>query len=1288
MLPLNVSTFPLVGRSLIEASAGTGKTYTISALYNRIITGHNSQRLGCDKILLVTFTEAATEELRGRIRQRIQDSFTDVLRLLNQQPAKDKHLAQYINEIVLQRLEQNTKKKSTEEEKDNVGKAVVDKAEIERKLLQELKNWLQTNLNLMDESSIFTIHGFCGKMLKRFAFDSGVMFSAELTLDSDSYLIQACEDIWRKVAYSLDFQQSKQLLSVHKSPDSLFQTVRSRINRSDITILPVGTQQPFTSLWQALAEEFKQTQAIAQNTAGNDIFDLIQSSSLDKRSYSKKHLPNWIEQVYEYLAQDNIGNLPESAERLTPNRMAERSRDGVLPEHPLFDALAKLCQLKQDLKSILNNAWLEDIKERYFEILEQAGILTADDLLRLLSQALDSDFGEVLADQIRTLYPVAMIDEFQDTDPIQYGIFNKIYPLNNSDTDSSADLESDSDSDLDSDLDITTDNQTNQHALIMIGDPKQAIYAFRGADIFTYIKAKRELAGTQRFTLDTNWRSHSKLIAAVNAVFTGHAAPFVFNADIPFVEVKASGSRDTNAFKINGEETAPLQFWLSGGESNRYQAQQDSAKECAAQISQLLTGNASLGEDKVQAKDIAILVRTAKQAQKIRNALNEQHISSVFLTRDSVFKTQEAQDLLRWLHSVAHPNDERALRSALISITQNYSAGEIDQLLNDENQWEEALATQQGYLNLWLKRGIMAAIMSWLEAQDLAVKLRKTTDGERRLTNLMHLGDLLQQRSRKLRGHEALLRWFTEQVLGDDNSGEDAQLRLESDANLVSIITIHKSKGLQYPLVFLPFLWDDSAKRHNHEDVIYFDNTDSKVKLHLDPGKDEKALAEQAKLAENLRLLYVALTRAEQGCFIWLKDAVDGRTKKQKKSNIANTALGYLLNIDEDPNWQELSTRLAAHAISVGAAPEWQDSSSQPEETIAAPTLTAAYIEPKAWDNWRVSSYSQLAQRAATATTAINHSIEVEAEPLAELKDDEGPQLSSPLNDYSSDSTADASSQSLQGLEFDPEHIALTFVKGANAGTCLHDIFENWDFHEQEKLPELIGSKLTYYGINYTEEQLPEMADWFNAMVKTPLQDDFNNQFSLQQLEYEKRLDEMEFFLPIAGLSPRQLEGLLGSSQRFDFNYLTGYLKGFIDLIFCHNGRYYVADYKSNHLGFTVADYNQASLTKAMQEHAYDMQAWIYTLALDALLTRRIENYDPKQHLGGVYYFFMRGMHLGEQAPLSQQQLSPAPLAETESPQMSLLETEQSTQAPGVYYHAVDTAKLAQWRAIFNGKTA
>lgn len=1252
MLKLDVDSFPLVGRSLIEASAGTGKTYTISALYNRIITGHNSQRLGCDKILLVTFTDAATEELRGRIRQRIQDSFTDVLRLLNDQPAIDKNLAGYIKEIA---VAQNQDQQS---------------------LLLELKNWLQTNLNLMDESSIFTIHGFCGKMLKRFAFDSGVMFSAELSLGSDSYLLQACEDIWRNVAYSLDFEQSKQLLSVHNSPDSLFKKVRSRINRSDITILPASSQQSFSTVWQALNKSFKQAQVIAENSSGNDIFDLIQSSSLDKRSYSKKHLPNWIEHAYQYLAEDNAANIPDTAVRLTPEHMAEKSKDGVLPSHPLFDALAELWQLKKDLTSILNNAWLEDIKTRYFEILEQAGILTADDLLRLLSQALSSDFGEILAEQIRTLYPVAMIDEFQDTDPIQYGIFNKIYPQNNTD-----------------DTAEDTVAESSQHALIMIGDPKQAIYAFRGADIFTYIKAKRELADTQRFTLDKNWRSHSRLIAAVNTLFTSHTAPFVFNADIPFVEVKASGSRDANAFKVNGEETAPLQFWLSGGESNRYQAQQESAIECAEQISQLLKGNATLGTDKVQAKDIAVLVRTAKQAQKIRNGLNDKQIGSVFLTRDSVFKTQEAQDLLRWLHSVAHPNDERALRSALISLTQNYSAAEIDLLLNDENKWEEALATQQAYLELWLKRGIMAAIMSWLEAQELAVKLRKTTDGERRLTNLMHLGDLLQQRSRKLRGHEALLRWFTEHVLGDDDSGEEAQLRLESDANLVSIITIHKSKGLQYPLVFLPFLWDDSAKRHNHEDVIYFDNTDSKVKLHLDPGKDEKSLAEQAKLAENLRLLYVALTRAEQGCFIWLKDAIDGRTKKQKKSNIANTALGYLLNIDEDPNWQELSTRLAAHAIPVGAAPEWQDSGSQPEETTTAPTLTAAYIEPKAWDNWRVSSYSQLAQRTATATTAINQSIEVEAEPLAELKDDEGSSINSPLNDYHglaqlTVSPMEQKSEQEQKAEFNPEHIALTFVKGANAGTCLHDIFENWDFHEQTKFPELIGSKLTYYGINYTEEQLPEMADWFNAIVKTPLQDDFNNQFSLQQLEYEKRLDEMEFFLPIAGLSPRQLESLLGSSQRFDFNYLTGYLKGFIDLIFCHNGRYYVADYKSNHLGFTVADYNQANLAKAMQEHAYDMQAWIYTLALDALLARRIENYDPKQHLGGVYYFFMRGMHLGEQAPLSQQQLSPVPLAKTESPQMSLLESDQNIQAPGVYYHAVDTAKLVQWRAIFNGKTA
>lgn len=1219
MHQLNVPSFPLLGRSLIEASAGTGKTFTISALYNRIIAGHNSQRLGCDKILLVTFTEAATEELRGRIRQRVQDSFTDILRMLNQQPAQDEHLAQYIKDIAVQNKQS------------------------EQTVLLELKDWLQTNLNLMDEATIFTIHGFCGKMLKRFAFDSGVMFSAELTLDSNSYLQQACEDVWRNVAYSLDFAQSQQLLKTHKSPESLFQAVRTRINRADITILPSSANESFNEVWQALNSSFKQAKELAANVDGIDIQELIQNSSLGKRSYSKNHLPNWINQTYDYLAQDNCAAIHDNVERFTPNHMAEKSKDGVIPEHPLFNALEKVWQHAQALKNVLKNAWLEDIKTRYFELLELAGILTPDDLLRLLAQALESDLGEVLAEQIRTLYPVAMIDEFQDTDPTQYGIFSRIYPQHNA------------------------AEEANQHALIMIGDPKQAIYAFRGADIFTYIKAKRELDDSQRFTLDTNWRSHTQLVEAVNSLFSGHEAPFVFNDDIPFNAVKANGGRDKHAFQVNGETADPLQFWFTGEETNRYQTQQHCALECAEQISQLLTGEACLGTEKVQAKDIAILVRTAKQAQKIRNALNEKNISSVFLTRDSVFKTQEAQDLLRWLHSVAHPTDERALRSALISITQNYSAAEIDELLTDENKWETALATQQSYLNLWLRRGIMAAIMSWLEAEGLAVKLRKTTDGERRLTNLMHLGDLLQQRSRKLRGHEALLRWFSEHVLGEEESGEESQLRLESDANLVSIITIHKSKGLQYPLVFLPYLWDDSFKRFNHEDVIYFD-TDSTVKLHLDPGRVEKEKAAKAKLAENLRLLYVALTRAEQGCFIWLKDAIDGRTKKTKKSNVANSALGYLLDIEEDPNWPALTERLAENNIPVLPVPQWLSPNANPSANRAIPNLQAAYITPKTWDNWRVSSYSQLAQRVS-----VDHSIE----PMVELKDDEGQATDSanntPISQLENTTQPVAITQAdlFTAQEFNPEHIALTFVKGANAGTCLHDVFEHWDFHDNTQLPELVASKLDFYGIGYEQEQLPNMVEWFKAIVQTPLTDAFNNKFSLQQLEHEKRLDEMEFFLPVAGLTPRQLEGLLGSSQRFNFNPLTGYLKGFIDLIFCHNGRYYVADYKSNHLGFTLADYAPESLASAMQEHAYDMQAWIYTVALDALLSRRIENYDPEQHLGGVYYFFMRGMHLGEQTPLFKGK-----------------KTGQTQQAPGVYYHAVDTKKLTQWQVIFNGKTA
>ncbi|MBU2039480.1 MAG: exodeoxyribonuclease V subunit beta, partial [Gammaproteobacteria bacterium] len=1036
MKTLSIPDFPLYGQSLIEASAGTGKTFTITGLYNRLILGHGRPRLGCDQILVVTFTRAATEELRGRIRQRLRDTLEDLLSLENGQSIDDQQL-QYLQQLAaVQNSEsQNSEGQNRDAQHSDIGS-----------LCKQLKPWLQSNLALMDEAAIYTIHGFCQRMLKQFAFDSGVVFSAELVLDSDSYLQQACEDIWRQQAYALNEQQSRYLISRYAGPDDVLAKVKARINRPDMTVIPPLSADGLSRAWQSAEAAFTTAKAAWSQISAADVVQLIADSGLDKKSYSKRFAPNWVEEAAGYFAGRFYMPAPKNLYRMTPAAMAEKLKDGgELPQHAAFDATEDFQQAANQLALLLEAAWMDAIKERYFELLEKAGALTPDDLLRLLVNALRAEQGELLASHIRRLYPLAMIDEFQDTDPQQYEIFNRIYPPLSENDNAPA-------------TQVDQEGQAEKHGLIMIGDPKQAIYGFRGADIFTYIKARRQLAEERRFTLEKNWRSHTRLVAGVNQLFAGHDSPFVFDQDIQFVNVSAAGKPDGRPLKIAGEEQTPLQLWHDGGEYSRSRAQFTAAEQCAEKIDALMHGDATLGDEPVQARDIAVLVRSRKQAGLIREALSARQIGSVFLTRDSVYDSLEARDLFAWLQAVAHPSDERALRTAMATETQGLTAAQLDALLNDELAWERTLEQNHNYHQLWQRRGVMAAIMQWLEEDGRAQRLRRHQDGERRITNLIHLGELLQSAARRLRGHEALLRWFGEHIFSDNRSGDEAQLRLESDANLVTIVTIHKSKGLEYPLVFLPFLWDDSYLPNPRSDTQYFSERDGMV-LNLEPDDEAKALAQRDSLAESLRLLYVALTRAVQGCFIWLADAVDGKSKREKKSRIAQTALGYLLAVDNDPDWAGLKQSASAECL-ITDLPQWPVDELR-RSAVIQEAPQAAVCRPHSWDSWRVSSYSQL-----TADDHSGHSAHDDV-----LVMDESSEQSD--SDESVAEFIDAALlNEISKREFDATAPALTFAKGANAGTCLHAIFEHWDFVDADALLSITERELSHYGLALSEDEV------------------------------------------------------------------------------------------------------------------------------------------------------------------------------------------------------------------------
>ncbi|WP_419810835.1 exodeoxyribonuclease V subunit beta [Bacterioplanoides sp.] len=1262
MQALDIRSFPLTGQSLIEASAGTGKTYTITALYNRLLLAHQSPlpRLGCDQILVVTFTRAATEELRGRIRERIRDSFEDCLRLLADSEPQDSEFARLINDLT------------------SPGQTLD---------LQQLSLWLQANLAQMDEASVFTIHGFCQRMLKQFAFDSGVMFDAELVLDSETYLKQACEDVWRQQSYHLDNEQGRYWLNRYAGPHALLQRFRNWLSRPGMRFIPPpDPSQHFEQNWQQLKQAYLELAAHWQQIGGQGVSDVISQSDVEKRSYSSRYLPNWISSVSAYLAAGFALPVNDKLEKFSSAVLYEKTKKGNPPQHSLFDQVERFVAQADALALQLDIRLFEQVRARYFGLLEKAAALTPDDLLRLLSTALNGEQGQLLAQQIRRCYPVAMIDEFQDTDPQQYEIFNAIYPPPKSDS-----------------LQAEQRNDSSAYGLYMIGDPKQAIYGFRGADIFTYMEARRALAAQQRFTLDTNWRSHSRLIAGVNHLWGINASPFVFDQDIEFVPVKAAGKHDQQGFQLAGEALPPLQIWSDTEQSlSRLQAQQQVAEQCAQQIAGLIYGDyANLGEHSVEAKDIAVLVRSRRQAGWIREQLSRQQVGSVFLTRDSVYDSQEARDVLAWLSAVHAPSDERAVRTALATAIQGLDAQALNTLLNDEQAWEQQLEQFYNVQYQWRKRGIMAALMLWLEAprlstdlssdhDSLAVYLRRSADGERRLTNLMHLGELLQTASRRVRGQQGLIRWLGERIFDEERSGEEAQLRLESDANLVTIVTIHKSKGLEYPLVFLPYLWDDSFEPHRLTEAQYYqgyddhDSDEPGVVLNLAPDNEAKQLAIRDAKAEYLRLLYVALTRAKYGCFTWLVNAVDGRSKK---SLLPKSALGYLLNIDQQPDWSKLQQQLTHQDIAFSEFPDWRGDFFQPDNRDNQQTAVVEQsFTTRLYDYWRVSSYSQL---TADISHPAKSSADKQSADSAEL-DWQDPQLEG--MDWEAAGDIQRSSTELLA----PDNPALLFPKGANPGTCLHAILEHWDFNDPDALLDICQQQLGYYGIELDEQSIKDVAQWLTQVVNTPLL----GEFCLAHLASDQRLDEMEFHLPIAtellanrinqlmAAYPITQDPSLIAEKRLNFDPLTGYLKGFIDLIFCHEGRYYVADYKSNHLGDQAADYISENLALSMADHHYDVQAWIYTIALDQLLSQRLADYSPQKHLGGVFYLYLRGMTdefcqaarllVSAQQPTIEQDLF-APESADDLEQ----DSDMLPQHPGVFYQRVDLQKLNQWKSAF-----
>jgi exodeoxyribonuclease V beta subunit len=1200
--PLNVFTCKLSGTSLIEASAGTGKTWNICGLYLRLLL---EARLEVQQILVVTFTKAATAELRERIRSRIAETL-----------ARLRGAAAAAGDPFVDQLLQSLREQHGLADDD---------------LMLRLDLALQT----FDEASIFTIHGFCQRALADTAFTAGLPMAVELLADDTDLRMQVVHDFWRShvAAEALPVALGNYLLSRKDTPEKWGALLKRQLAKPLSRVI-----------WPAALDTAAPVDTAALNAAHAAAAALWQSDRpgivdtvtealprLNGVSYKASTVETAFASWDALLAARDPLAAPGKLDKLdllTPERLKPKAGQQPPQHHPFFEQAATLLACLDETNQTLALARQRLLRQLLAEGPGQLGalkrerrVVAFDDMLQNLHERVTSPSQPWLAAALRKRFPAALIDEFQDTDPLQFAIFKTIYG-------------------------------GSGLPLFMVGDPKQAIYSFRNADLHTYLQARHEAAA--EYTLAENQRSTQALLTGLNALFSANPRAFVLDG-LSYQPV-GCGQKPRKTWQDTTQPRSPLQLWqlppaADGRPANKRAAQRAAAEACAGEVARLING-AQRGEILQGGKplaggDIAVLVRSHAQGGAMRQALAALGVGSVELSQASVFQSTDAEDLERVLAAVLEPARERMLRAALSTVMLGFDAAAIEAASAQEGQLLGFVTRFTEYREQWLRRGVGVMLRSLMVREGVAARMLARADGERRLTNLLHLSEGLHQASETHASPELQLRWL--QTQRAERSGEDAaQLRLESDRNLVQIITIHKSKGLEYPVVFCPFLWnghpggapDGLEGREYHDDdglpVLDFSiepkaTNKGKSKSKDAPEDPEDRIKQRLaleKAAENLRLVYVALTRAVQRLYLVVGTYTNKSGRGTGTTESTRSPLNSLVaGAGQSPaEWRESKLEpdavhaawqlmQEAHPGCIGLEPLPAGPWARVEPVRLAPDALAALPAPgRIPSAWWIGSYSSLSQGVRHEGAAVDHDARVA--------------LSTPLAERS---------ESLPDQSVEADDI-LNFPRGAEAGNCMHAVFERVDFTDPATWPAAIDTALREQPQAQAQAHAgSELSALLPRMLNRMLADVLNTRLPgglvLSGVTRARRLVELEFNLPATQLAAGAMTALLREYgypvPLLGFGTLDGYLLGFIDLIVEHEGRFHILDWKSNHLGRVPAAYAAAPVGRAMREHGYHLQFLLYTVALHRYLGRRLPGYRYEDHFGGAMYLFVRGVRPG-----------------------------------------------------------
>jgi exodeoxyribonuclease V beta subunit len=1093
----NASTVPLKGSNLIEASAGTGKTYSIAILTLRLIL---EDEIPVKEILMVTFTKAAVAELEERIRLFIRQAY----KVSRGENIADGTIRQLVERAV-----------------------AVSGTEKVRALLHEAVLFL-------DETSVLTIHSFCQQTLNEFAFETGQLFGAELVQDTSALLQEEMNKFWRRHVTVIPVDLLRHLQQSGLSRDSISGVVKEHLTgkryfsysaEADYSCCEEEHLKLLEELKIIEEEEAVLRQALLDHVVA-DLDEITRRGNAN--TYSRKGLVPLLNDPATFLrllwgkkdtaayVRKVYGDLVERLETCDEAVLAHRDK--------VREVICKLNCLA------INEAskGIDAHKLAYNQ-------MSYDDLIQNLHMALVKRDNPTLVACMQAKYKAVFIDEFQDTDRMQYEIFQKVYGQNT--------------------------------ILFYIGDPKQSIYAWRKADIFTYFKAQEQVG--HLYEMNNNYRSSEPYIEAMNLFFKPNEDFDTFHFEqaesaIEYIHVDSPVPNSKGNLLYGDHVEVPISVRKFANNDDLYTA-------VIGQVVDLLSSGAYLidkgkGQVAVRPADIGILVRKKSQGQDIKRRLSKYGIPAVTIGDAKVLESDESRCLLYVLQAMTDISLASINKALLSPFT-----GFTDATIRDMDE-VPAIELFRKYKVTWEKDGIYAAMNTFVA--DYGVKqvllVRNTESGERVITNLFQLIELLHkvQSTKKLSPLE-LVGWLKRGIEGQENPGDEFEQRIESDEESVKIVTIHASKGLEYNIVLAPCLDLVPSNKHNHCSYRDMDSGEyvslETKRLTPEQSKEHERQLEQ----ENRRLVYVAITRAVYKCYLF-KNNYFGKSSLSTFLNALHHAPSQVIRfLDEAP--------VVAEGYRYEAA------------GVPVPVLRKNPVHFKlSQPNWRKMSYSMLKRRH-----------EVSIKKRADVQEDKYENF-----------------------------IFSQLSKGAKTGNLLHDIFENIAFNHAGRWDHAIRNAVQRFAPLNAERYTPMLKVMLDQVLNATI-DTGAGAFRLSDVDTENSTQELEFDFKVSPFQVIELNRFATDEvhiQVNDFREMEGVMNGKIDLFFEHQGRYYVLDWKSNYLGDALEDYSTESLNAAMNENNYHLQYLLYTLATKKYLESRLPDFDYDTQFGGVIYLFVRGL--------------------------------------------------------------